>query len=76
LGTRNERIDTLEISLVIIKIHTKLVDIISNNMPGFLEEIGIKPIRPRGLVIRQFLYYTVDFILAKRNAKVVNCCKE
>jgi hypothetical protein len=45
-------------------------------MPGFLEEIGIKPIRPRGLVIRQFLYYTVDFILAKRNAKVVNCCKE
>jgi hypothetical protein len=61
---------------VIIKIHTKLVDIISNNMPGFLEEIGIKPIRPRGLVIRQFLYYTVDFILAKRNAKVVNCCKE
>jgi hypothetical protein len=45
-------------------------------MPGFLEEIGIKPIRPRGLVIRQFLYYTADFILAKRNAKVVNFCKE
>jgi hypothetical protein len=45
-------IDTLEVSLMMKEVLTELVHVSSNDMPGFLEEQIVEPIRARGLIRR------------------------
>jgi hypothetical protein len=45
-------IDTLEVSLMMKEVLTEFVHVSPNDMPGFLKEQIVKPIRTRGLISR------------------------
>jgi hypothetical protein len=55
-------IDTLEVSLMMKEILTELVHVSSNDMPGFLEEQIVEPIRARGLISRQIKDDLINFL--------------
>jgi hypothetical protein len=45
-------VETLKVSLMMKEVMTELVHVTSNDMPGFLEEQIVEPIRARGLIRR------------------------
>jgi hypothetical protein len=62
-------IDTLEVSLMMKEILTELVHVSSNDMPGFLEEQIVEPIRARGLISRQIKDDLINFLSGEGKAQ-------
>jgi hypothetical protein len=64
-------VDTLEISLVVVEILTKLVYVIPDDVPSFFEEGVVETIRYRGFVIGEIQNSAVNFFLAEGKTKMI-----
>jgi hypothetical protein len=58
-------IDTLEVSLMMKEVLAEFVHVSPDDMPGFLIEEIVKPIRTRGLISRQFKNDLINFLIGK-----------
>jgi hypothetical protein len=58
-------IDTLEVSLMMKEVLTEFVHVSHNDMPGFLKEQIVKPIRTGGLISREIKDDLINFLIGE-----------